>query len=602
MSEGSGGFSEGEVELIAVLPAVNDLRQRLYPSGFRPVRFGPPLFSRANLEFHYWPFKGIVWSLVVHASIFTGMVSIPIVTSIDERPRLEEAVILDADDMNVLFFPLLVADAGKTTDKKSENDSKVNTPPSVKEGLSYPGVRPIFSEFPKPTNHIQTVLQPTLVNPPVLQPSLAMPNLVRLAPPAVEAKFKVPDASTPQARQPSDPLTRLDAALSQPARPLPAPAAEAKFKVPDSVNPAARPVVPVPVAQDVSLSGPLRPLAAPVAEPRFKQPDSANPAARPVMPVSVAQDVSLSGPLRPLAAPVAEPRFKVPDSVNPAARPVVPATVARADVSLSGPIHPLAAPVAEPRFKLPDPVVPVARPALTVPAGATQVQLSGPARPLAAPVAESRLKAPDSVTPVRQTTASAATTKVDLGTGPARPLAAPIAESKFKAPDSVTPVQQTTASVATTKVDLGTGPARPLAAPIAESKFKATRLRHTGPTNDSICGHYYESGPWDGTCTAARCSDCGIQAEGARFGCCVSAAKFAADHRTNERPANWTNTNTAISRAYCRIQTEDTGRGYACCSSRHTRNCPSRQSPFGTCDNAGTTCAAAAPGLCIQAQ
>ena len=282
MSEGSDGFSEGEVELIAGLPAVNDLRQRLYPSGFRPVRVGPPLFSRANLEFHYWPFKGIVWSLVVHASIFTGMVSIPMITGIDERPRLEEAVILDADDMNVLFFPLLGADTGKSTDKKSENDSKVNAPASVKEGLSYPGVQPIFSEFPKPTNHIQTVLQPTLVNPPILQPSLAMPNLVRLAPPAVEAKFKVPDASAPQARQPSDPLTRLDAALSQPTRPLPAPAAEAKLKMPDSVNPAARPVVPVPVAQDVSLSGPLRPLAAPVAEPRFKVPDSVNPAARPV--------------------------------------------------------------------------------------------------------------------------------------------------------------------------------------------------------------------------------------------------------------------------------------------------------------------------------
>ncbi len=529
------------------------------------------------------------------------MVSIPIITSIDERPRLEEAVILDADDMNVLFFPLLGADALKTTEKKSENDSKVNTPPSVKEGLSYPGVRPIFSEFPKPTNHIQTVLQPTLVNPPVLQPSLAMPNLVRLAPPAVEAKFKVPDASTPQARQPSDPLTRLDAALSQPTRPLPAPVAEAKFKMPDSANPAARPVVPVPVAQDVSLSGPLRPLAAPVAEPRFKLPDSVNPAARPVVPVTVAQDVSLSGPLRPLAAPVAEPRFKVPDSVNPAARPV-----AARDCRSSG------------CFSV-RPDSPLGRACR-----GTSVQAAGSCC-AGRSTGANRARRRDTGAVIRTCTAVGRTCCGIQAqgsrlrhTGPANDSIRGYYESG-PWDGACTAARCSDCGVQIQSARLRhTGPANDGIRGDYESgswdrtctaarcsdrgiQIQSARLRHTGPANDSIRGDY-ESRSWDRTCPAARCSDCGIQAEGTRFGCCVSAAKFAADHRTNERPANWTNTNTAISGAYCRIQTEDTGRGYACCSSRHARNCPSGQSPFGTCDNAGTTCAAAARGLCIQAQ
>jgi hypothetical protein len=445
--------------------------------GFRPARFGPPIFSEANLNPHYWPFKGIVWSIVVHASIFTALVFIPAIDKARERPSLQdEAIVIEPDELkDVLYLPVLGANVAKSA---PEADAQAQNPaPPGKEGLSYPGPQPVISNFPKVTSHIQTVLQPGLVNPPVLEPSLAFPNLVRLAAPAVEPRFKVPDAVTSQVRPPIAPIPQLDVALTGPARPLAAPVAEARFKSPDAANPVARPSLTMPAVADVSLTGPTRPLAAPIAEARFKLPDAANPVARPSLTAPASPtDVSLSGPMRPLAAPVAEPKFKLPDAVYPVARPALTG-VTPTDISLTAQLHPLAAPAAEPRFKLPDPVAPISRPTLTVPVGPTEIPLSGPAKPLAAPLAESRFKVTEAAAPTRQqANPNTSIVQVDLPTGPARPLSAPVAESKFKAPEAAAaPTVRPSTMAATTPMDVSlAGPTRPLAAPRAEPKFKTT--------------------------------------------------------------------------------------------------------------------------------
>lgn len=414
---------------------MNEFRQRLYPMGFRPTPYSPPLFSNANLNPHYRPFKGIVWSIVVHFSILTGLVYLPLLEG-RERPKLrDEAIVIEPDELkDVLYLPVL----GENVRKSAEDSPKAKAAEAPgKEGLSYPGPQPILSNFPNVTNHVQTILQPSLVNPPILEPPLSLPNLVRLPAPAVEPRFKTPDAATSQVQPPMAPLPQLEA-----------------------------------------FTGPARPLTAPVAEARFKAPDIANPVARPslTMPVTPT-DLSLSGPSRPLAAPVAESRFKLPGEASPAARPALTNPVAPTTLPLTAQLQVLAAPVAEPRFKLPDlSAVTISRPALAVPAGPAEILLPGTTKPLAAPLAESKFKVTDAASaPARQANSTAPlTSAIDLPTGPARPLAAPLAESKFKVADSAAaPVARPNATSAPTPMQVPqSGPARPLAAPVAESKFK----------------------------------------------------------------------------------------------------------------------------------
>src|SRR5688572_10466719 len=163
------------------------------------MRFGVPLFVEANLNPHYWPFRGIVLSIVVHASLLTGLIVIPLVVPEDERPNLADAIILDADDLkDVLYLPLL----GTAPPPKPHADQqKVQQPSPAPEGLSYPGPQPILSKFPVPTNHTQTILQPALKNPVTLE-NVRLPNVVRLPPPAAERKLAVPDAAVPDLQPP----------------------------------------------------------------------------------------------------------------------------------------------------------------------------------------------------------------------------------------------------------------------------------------------------------------------------------------------------------------------------------------------------------------
>ncbi|HZI51638.1 MAG TPA: hypothetical protein VFE29_07435, partial [Terriglobia bacterium] len=162
------------------------------------MRYGTPLFVEANLNPHFLPLRGIVFSILVHASLLTALIVIPIVAAPDERPDLSEAIILDAEDLkNALYLPLL---GSAPPPKPRVEEEKAQTPPA-KEGLSYPGPQPILSQFPVPTNHTQTILQPALKNPVTLD-GLSLPNVVRLPPPAVDRKLAVPDATTPQLQPP----------------------------------------------------------------------------------------------------------------------------------------------------------------------------------------------------------------------------------------------------------------------------------------------------------------------------------------------------------------------------------------------------------------
>lgn len=419
----------------------------LYPSGFRPMRSGKPLFVEANLDPHYWPFRGIVFSIVVHATLLAGLIVIPIIVPEDERPNLAEAIILDADDLkDALYLPLL---GQRTPPKAQANEQKAEAEPD-REGLSYPGPQPILSKFPVPTNHIQTILQPSLKNPVTLDNTL-LPNIVRLPPPAVDRKLSVPDAVAPPVQPPPPLAAQRDVNLPTPARPLAAPRVESRLYVPETLTPVARPTTSVPVAQlDSALSGPAKPLAAPRADSRMAVPDAPTaPTARPAASVSLPLNPAASGPSKPLAAPVVESKFKLPDPVTPIARPALPIQVGETTIAFSGPNRPLAAPRVESKLAVPDDTTVQGQPArATQPAAPLNVPMAGPARPLAAPVAESKIKIADSpAAPVVRPSAPAVVPRVDTAlAGPAKPLNAPVAESKIKVSEgSVSPVARPTA-------------------------------------------------------------------------------------------------------------------------------------------------------------
>jgi hypothetical protein len=249
-------------------PDLNDLRERLRLGRNRKAREERPLFSTAILDRTYRPFRGLVWSFVVHFSLITGAASIPIshlAVEANGDENLQEAVIVDVDEFeDVLLLPIL-----------GVSDLPASTPPK-KEGLIYPGPQPVASNFVNPTNQIQTILQPSLINPPRLAP-MPLPNVVRLAepkrlaPPPVEPRFRMPDTSSPVVRPQGANAAPFDVTQTGPARPLAGPVIEPRFRMPE-ITPISNPALAFPnLPTSPALTSSITPLSPP--PPKAPEPD-----------------------------------------------------------------------------------------------------------------------------------------------------------------------------------------------------------------------------------------------------------------------------------------------------------------------------------------
>ena len=248
----------------------SDIRARLSQrAGTRLARDAPPIFSSANLDRHYRPLRGMVCSIVAHSFIVAALIVAPIALGVAEDADLEkEAVILRVDELDdVLYLPLL-GNTELDTPELEPMTARESKPGRAKEGLSYPGPQPIFSNPRDATNHTQTLLQPAHANVPILQ-SFMLPNLVRLAeparlpPPLVDPRFKALDTSDPMARSTAA-TTPLDVPLPDTVRRLAPPVAESRFRLPDASIPiaptlAAVPHLNVPLNGAVAVSAPANP-------------------------------------------------------------------------------------------------------------------------------------------------------------------------------------------------------------------------------------------------------------------------------------------------------------------------------------------------------
>jgi Gram-negative bacterial TonB protein C-terminal len=170
-----------------------------------------PVLTSTNVDQRYLPGRGILWSLLVHSIVIYGLLFISVSADFMEPPRPRVRVtMIDLKDPNYrLYLPVLMgADPPAATQANAGprvSDIKPGASNPTK-GLSYPGPQPIVSDFPNPTNRIQTILQPALEDPPVLPPPLTLPNIVQLpevvpasalpTPKLVDA-FKLPDLQPP---------------------------------------------------------------------------------------------------------------------------------------------------------------------------------------------------------------------------------------------------------------------------------------------------------------------------------------------------------------------------------------------------------------------
>src|SRR5262245_60120236 len=106
------------------------------------------MFTSGKLDNGYWPFRGLLFSIVVHASALFGAL-FPSIYGITAKPPdfKARAIIVDVDDLDVLFLPLLGASARAPADAKPRQEARPKAPAAAstpgREGLSYPGPQPI---------------------------------------------------------------------------------------------------------------------------------------------------------------------------------------------------------------------------------------------------------------------------------------------------------------------------------------------------------------------------------------------------------------------------------------------------------------------------
>src|SRR5262249_30604299 len=127
----------------------------------------------------YLPGRAILGSILVHSAVICGLLTISVSADFKEfnRPSLRVTMVNLKDPNYRLYLPVLMGADPPPASEPDRGSLSVETKPNGPSDdrtsrLSYPGPQPIVSDFPNPTNHIQTILQPALTQPPVLPPPL----------------------------------------------------------------------------------------------------------------------------------------------------------------------------------------------------------------------------------------------------------------------------------------------------------------------------------------------------------------------------------------------------------------------------------------------
>src|SRR5215831_6716559 len=141
------------------------------------------------------PVRGLLYSFLFHEIALLALLLCPGIRSVtrDSAPAKQWQLTMIPKD--VLYLPQLGGgtEGGSSRHAPAETKSADSAPASSpsREGLAYPGLQPIVSDPPQPTNRIQTILQRAEADLVVLKQFVPLPNMVKLPeapPPALAAE------------------------------------------------------------------------------------------------------------------------------------------------------------------------------------------------------------------------------------------------------------------------------------------------------------------------------------------------------------------------------------------------------------------------------
>ena len=152
----------------------------------RPIESRPFKFTTPTLTRGYLPARGLPFSILAHGIVVLLIVILSALPSAPAPWQTEPQAKEKKRDhlVTVMWLPRLGGGASvlkALTKLKAAPAAPQLAPAAGREGLVYPGPQQIISDVPSPTNNIQTLLQPGLKNPPVLEPPIALPNIVQIA-------------------------------------------------------------------------------------------------------------------------------------------------------------------------------------------------------------------------------------------------------------------------------------------------------------------------------------------------------------------------------------------------------------------------------------
>lgn len=168
---------------------------------------GTPLFPTVARS--YLPGRGLACSFIIHEIAVFFLVFL-CYSSSGIRPaastKLSEAIDLSRAN-NIVYLPSLGGGSEGSGSTGAGKGDSPQLPGRSSKGFSHHGSQPIISDPPRALNSNQTVLHPTVKNPPLLKEFVPLPNIVQMA-----------NAGPPQPPQPVQPLRVKQEALAVPTR------------------------------------------------------------------------------------------------------------------------------------------------------------------------------------------------------------------------------------------------------------------------------------------------------------------------------------------------------------------------------------------------
>ena len=160
-----------------------------------PLKSRPSDACYTDLPKGHYPGRGLLYSFLAHEIAIFAMLTVATATQLSREYRRAQEIWKAPEKRLTYLLPELGGGSSgeepapaipATKSVGAQGLAPLPEEPAApaapaKPGLVYPAPQPIVSNPPNPTNRIQTILQPELVNPPTLQVPLALPNMVTIA-------------------------------------------------------------------------------------------------------------------------------------------------------------------------------------------------------------------------------------------------------------------------------------------------------------------------------------------------------------------------------------------------------------------------------------